>query len=109
MRMGSIFAAAAVLCIALVVGSQPAAASAESDRYARQIGVLCNIDMTKPGAVEQIKRQPAFYWVVAQATTAGLSVSDLILARPALSCDKAIVIDEALASTLITEARKKRS
>lgn len=97
---------AALLAVSLPLNAAP---PPEMDRYARQLGSLCGLDMREEKAVRQVQQQPAFFWVIAEAmrTTDGISPRDFNAILPALSCNKGknILINAVLAEKILAETR----
>lgn len=81
----------------------------EMDRYARQLGSLCGLDMREEKVVRQVQQQPAFFWVIAESmnTKEGISPRDFNSIIPALSCNngRKILIDASLAEKILAESR----
>lgn len=105
-RVFSSFLAASLLGFSF---SSAGAPPPEMDRYARQLGSLCGLDMREEKAVRQVQQQPAFFWVIAEAmrTTDGISPRDFNAILPALSCNKGknILINAVLAEKILAETR----
>ena len=97
----------AIFSAAVVAAAFPAHADAQSERYARQLGSICNLDMTKPETVKYIKHQPGYYWLLNNAMRMpgnDMPIRYIVAAKPAINCERAsIIVNESMAEKLIAK------